>query len=244
MYNDWVAGAAAHGCRLLKKEQRLRLARGVLGRVMAPDGTIHTADLAAAGLVNHLGDVWLLNGWRERRRVLRAHNVDLAILKVVLDGAEIGFAEATGVVTVNPASLKTAMAGIATDDELREALQKRYVDAVREHRAARLGQRAGARPTTAASTSGAATPATSGGARQPTSSKARVTAAAASSQPIGGRAHASKQPTGGGARLATTAPTQPRVSTSGRAQPTHARPSPSLPLLCKTAPPASSTDTA
>ena len=130
--NGWDA---QEQCNKFREARRVRLACTALARVMGRGGTVHVADLPKADLVNLLGELWLLYGHRERRKITRARDVDVAILKVLLDGAHTEYTEADGVLTV--VKNKEALAMLAEHHKRRESTQASLVQSGRELRSRR-----------------------------------------------------------------------------------------------------------
>jgi hypothetical protein len=86
----WVVPAAQKALDVLREEMRIRLAHEVLGRVGMHETDdelfVDVADISLAGLGDVLGEVWAWYGWKERRKLARAANFDLALFTVVLQG--------------------------------------------------------------------------------------------------------------------------------------------------------------
>ena len=134
-YDTSVVAQGTHAHRLHRDEQRLRLAHDALGRVIRPDGTVHVADLPRAGFSDLYGEFWACYGWRERRRLARARDVDAAFLDVVLDGANYTPTQVSvGVLHVDGAAVRRGLDRLQSAEERRVGLKKWRQDEVRRAR--------------------------------------------------------------------------------------------------------------
>jgi hypothetical protein len=137
MYNGSVAKDGNHAHRLLQEEMRLRLANEVLGRVVREDGTVDLLDLEHAAFSDLLGELWMCYGWKERRKLARARDFDLAFLRVALDVDTLTTpaGDADGrLLRVDAAACRRMLDRLADCDELRAATSRWRRDEVRKHR--------------------------------------------------------------------------------------------------------------
>jgi hypothetical protein len=137
-YDTSVTMRGNHAYRLLRDEQRLRLAHDALGRVLRKDGTVHASDLPRAGFSDLLAEFWMCYGWQERRRLARARTEHAAFLDVVLIGAGYSTTQVSeGVLRVDSAALRGGLDRLASADELRAGARKWRIDEVRKGRTKR-----------------------------------------------------------------------------------------------------------
>jgi hypothetical protein len=135
-YDTSVVAQGNHAHRLLRDEQRVRLAHDALGRVIRSDGTVHVADLPRAGFSDLLGQFWAWYGWAERRRLARARNVDAVFLDIVLDGAFYTPTRLSdAVLHIGSAALRRGLGKLTSADEIRTGLKKWRLEEVRKARA-------------------------------------------------------------------------------------------------------------
>ena len=92
-YNGQVIFDGKRGVELAQEHLRHALADEILARLLREDrdrAFLDVRDLPRAGLDELLGEFWLAYGWRERRRLARAVDWRLAIVREVLQSVGHG----------------------------------------------------------------------------------------------------------------------------------------------------------
>lgn len=88
-HNADVTHEAKLGVELSQERLRLELADEILARLMREDrdhAFVDTRELVNATMDDLLGDFWLAYGWREKRRLARAVDWRLALVREALQG--------------------------------------------------------------------------------------------------------------------------------------------------------------
>jgi hypothetical protein len=124
-YDKWVATEGNHAHRLLRDELRIKLAHDALGRVLRANGTIRVADVQKACYTDLLGELWMLYGWKQRRKLARARDMDMAFLEVVLEGAGLDATVVDGKMRVDSGRVRDGLDRLDSAAKIRAGLAKK-----------------------------------------------------------------------------------------------------------------------
>jgi hypothetical protein len=128
-YNGQVIFDGKRGVELAQEHLRHALADEILARLLREDrdrAFLDVRDLPRAGLDELLGEFWLAYGWRERRRLARAVDWRLAIVREVLQSVGHGLPSVgPGLLEVDMGACAVAKEALAAHRRARAAARER-----------------------------------------------------------------------------------------------------------------------